>query len=51
MPKQSIDGTQIAVKSPSCFCPENHKYPDMAKEINTARRMKKSDGLNIINSR
>jgi hypothetical protein len=43
-----MDGTQSAVNRPSSFCPENHRYPDSANEIATARRIKTSDCLIIF---
>jgi hypothetical protein len=43
-----MDGTQIAVKvACSRSCRTNQKYAEMTNEIITARRMKKSDFLNI----
>jgi hypothetical protein len=43
-----MEGTQRAVKSPSSRCPENHKKPDRAKEMATAKRMNTSDCFIIV---
>ena len=48
MPKHMIEGTQTAVNSPSSLCPENQRKPETAKEILTARRMKKSACLTMF---
>ena len=48
MPKLKIDGTQTAVNNPSSRCPENQRNAETAKDIITAKRMKKSDFLIIV---
>lgn len=43
MPKHKIEGTHRAVKTPCSLNPENHRYPESAKEMATAVRMYLSD--------
>lgn len=43
-----MDGTHIAVNSPSNCLPSNQSSPDTAKDTATASMMKKSDSLNIL---
>ena len=47
MPKHKIDGTHMAVTTPSARCPVNQRNADNPNDMETASKIKRSDFWNI----